>query len=126
MAGTAQPSQIADIGEMIDRKSRLGQMVHWLKGGRGSPLIIFDECHKVAHRLLTVLHTKSKWPCFTRKFASCSLGGTHAYLGCVNGELPGAKTLVSDASQLAYRRRWYMQCQLQLMPASCCRPHTFS
>ena len=55
MTGTAQPNQIADIGEMIDRKSRLGQIVHWLKGGRGSPLIIFDECHKVAPLLLLLL-----------------------------------------------------------------------
>ena len=47
MAESAQPYQIADIGELIDRKSRLGQIVQWLKGGRGSPLIIFDECHKV-------------------------------------------------------------------------------
>ena len=55
MTSTAQPTQIADIGEIINRKSRLGQIVHWLKGGRGSPLIIFDECHKVAPLLLLLM-----------------------------------------------------------------------
>ena len=59
MADTAQPHQISDIGELIDRKSRLGQIVHWLKGGRGSPLIIFDECHKVG--LLAPRHLPVCW-----------------------------------------------------------------
>ena len=43
----AQCWTMASLHACLVCSSRLGQLVQWLDGGKGSPLIILDECHKV-------------------------------------------------------------------------------
>jgi hypothetical protein len=55
VAGSGKPDK-GENGELVlspnQPKSRLNQIVKWLKGsGREDPLIVFDECHKAKNLL---------------------------------------------------------------------------
>ena len=129
MADTAQPHQISDIGELIDRKSRLGQIVHWLKGGRGSPLIIFDECHKVG--LLAPRHLPVCWMvCIPVLWMPSLLSSVPPSASCMSseacciffisflvwGHLGEAAALESEPQQLLMSRA---ACQLVWLLCAC-------